>query len=258
MSKRTLIPTRPAFSLIELLVVIAIIATLAAILFPVFARAREQGRKAACLSNLKQIGLAFAAYTQDYDEGYPNTGDPYLWVGRRFRWPLLPYLAVGQKQKEGGSFDSEYGPSSILLCPSDTLSGSDYNATSYAYSAAFFHSPEQVAQMRVTNIYPHLADPGPGALCITQTEADIARPSEKALVAEWFTSHQWDGKQPVGYHGTLQGGKTPGPDRWVGSRAYLFADNHVKFLAARRITPTADDCPDILLTMGGVQGSDLP
>ncbi len=59
------------FTLIELLVVIAIIAILAAILFPVFARAREQARKTVCLSNLKQIGLAALMYVQDYDEQFP-------------------------------------------------------------------------------------------------------------------------------------------------------------------------------------------
>src|SRR5687768_3240317 len=59
------------FTLIELLVVIAIIAILAAILFPVFARARENSRRAACQSNIKQIGLGFAQYLQDYDELYP-------------------------------------------------------------------------------------------------------------------------------------------------------------------------------------------
>jgi prepilin-type N-terminal cleavage/methylation domain-containing protein/prepilin-type processing-associated H-X9-DG protein len=62
---------KPAFTLIELLVVIAIIAILAAILFPVFARARENARRASCMSNLKQIGLATMMYVQDYDERYP-------------------------------------------------------------------------------------------------------------------------------------------------------------------------------------------
>ena len=61
-----------AFTLIELLVVIAIISILAAILFPVFARARENARRASCMSNMKQIGLAIMQYTQDYDERYPQ------------------------------------------------------------------------------------------------------------------------------------------------------------------------------------------
>ena len=63
---------KKAFTLIELLVVIAIIAILAAILFPVFARARENARRASCQSNLKQIGLGILQYVQDYDEKYPQ------------------------------------------------------------------------------------------------------------------------------------------------------------------------------------------
>src|ERR1051326_2753196 len=67
------IPPR-GFTLIELLVVIAIIAILAAILFPVFAQAREKARQSACLSNCKQIGTAVQMYAQDYDETLPGAG----------------------------------------------------------------------------------------------------------------------------------------------------------------------------------------
>jgi len=96
---------RGGFTLIELLVVIAIIAILAAILFPVFAQAREAARKASCQSNLKQIGTAWVMYAQDYDERtLINT-----WNGggfqknRIFGQSIQPYV-------------KNYG---ILLCPSD-------------------------------------------------------------------------------------------------------------------------------------------
>ncbi len=75
------------FTLIELLVVIAIIAILAAILFPVFARARENARRASCQSNLKQVGLGIMQYVQDYDERYMPMFSSHInatndaWVG---------------------------------------------------------------------------------------------------------------------------------------------------------------------------------
>jgi prepilin-type N-terminal cleavage/methylation domain-containing protein/prepilin-type processing-associated H-X9-DG protein len=71
-------PQKPAFTLIELLVVIAIIAILAAILFPVFAQAREKARQSACLSNTKQMGTAITLYAQDYDETLPEYWDDNL------------------------------------------------------------------------------------------------------------------------------------------------------------------------------------
>ncbi len=70
--KKDHLKKRAGFTLIELLVVIAIIAILAAILFPVFAQARERARMTACLSNCKQLGFGLAMYGQDYDETYPN------------------------------------------------------------------------------------------------------------------------------------------------------------------------------------------
>src|SRR5579871_6354434 len=73
--RRNRYPAASAFTLIELLVVIAIIAVLAAILFPVFAQAREKARQAACMSNLRQIGTAFMMYMQDYDGLLPDRRD---------------------------------------------------------------------------------------------------------------------------------------------------------------------------------------
>ena len=116
---------RNAFTLIELLVVIAIIAILAAILFPVFAQAREKARQTSCLSNTKQIGLAFMMYVQDYDEKYINQpwpgGCPEASSGYWTSTPgqptehwanvIMPYV------KNGGIFD----------CPS--FSGSIYTAS---------------------------------------------------------------------------------------------------------------------------------
>jgi prepilin-type N-terminal cleavage/methylation domain-containing protein len=82
---------RRGFTLIELLVVIAIIAILAAILFPVFAQARGKARQASCLSNQKQIGLAWTMYAQDYDETSPNPAFlGRLWVLQKYQKPSRP------------------------------------------------------------------------------------------------------------------------------------------------------------------------
>ena len=100
------------FTLIELLVVIAIIALLAAILFPVFARARENARKTSCLNNMKQIALGWAQYSQDYDElivplanDVPPGPSPYVSAAYSW-WPVL--LAPYTKSKQ------------VYICPSAT------------------------------------------------------------------------------------------------------------------------------------------
>jgi len=116
------------FTLIELLVVIAIIAILAAILFPVFAQAREKARSAACLSNLKQIGLAALAYAQDYDDTYPLAFPRALgagWQESNFlgvpaAWYFNPTQPGGYRERSvffnaGQPYMKNYG---ILVCPS--------------------------------------------------------------------------------------------------------------------------------------------
>jgi prepilin-type N-terminal cleavage/methylation domain-containing protein/prepilin-type processing-associated H-X9-DG protein len=82
---------RRGFALIELLVVIAVVALLAALLFPVFARAREKARQASCLSNLRQVGMGFAMYTQDHDELLPDRRDLKLSLPGGYRpWTTWP------------------------------------------------------------------------------------------------------------------------------------------------------------------------
>jgi len=101
---------RIGFTLIELLVVIAIIAILAAILFPVFAQARAKARQAACLSNMKQIGLAIAQYTIDYDSVIvPSQNGP---TGKLVSWPTLiyPYVKNAGVYVCPGASDSPFKP----------------------------------------------------------------------------------------------------------------------------------------------------
>jgi prepilin-type N-terminal cleavage/methylation domain-containing protein/prepilin-type processing-associated H-X9-DG protein len=119
-----------AFTLIELLVVIAIIAILAAILFPVFAQAREKARQASCQSNLKQIGIAALQYHQDYDGAYPPRYIDYDPLGAtRIQWTtiLFPYI----KQKGGAQGTNDFAEG-VWNCPSDLGTSATNRNPSYA------------------------------------------------------------------------------------------------------------------------------
>ncbi len=156
------------FTLIELLVVIAIIAILAAILFPVFAQAREKARAISCLSNCKQIGLAIDMYTQDYDEAGPTGVDdwahgdgwagqvyPYIKNTNIFRCPddssnaIVSYaLNANLLSPEGGIWDGAHAPVSLtlaaMIAPATTVRLSEV-ANNY-YASIGWYTAELLSQ----------------------------------------------------------------------------------------------------------------
>ena len=230
---------RGGFTLIELLTVITIIAVLCSVLFPVYVNVKKSAYRATCQSNLSQIAKAFESYTSDNNGCYPNLNSKCLWMGRYWRWPMKHYVGytAGYDSKDPlAEKQTTRVWNSILRCPADPVPGSVYDGTSYGISAAFYHTPDQINAMSVTQLY----DDSPVSFATIKTSA-IKYPGKKALAADWI-SHT--------------------PDKstwwaWGGSRNYLFPDGHVMYLSADKVKPAVDNLPDINLTRNGVEGKDI-
>ena len=215
--------TRAAFTLIELLVVIAIIAILAAILFPVFAQAREQARQASCTSNVRQIGTSVSMYLQDYDETLPlfyayNTKSPSgekAWAGdplhKGVEVLLQPYVKNSQifrcpSDLGGPSLgDSDYG------CPGTNTYhacyGSSYRFNRGSFSTAAFESTQNNFFFEASRII---------------RQAQFAIPAETRIMRD----------EMMPWFGTMaQYGYIPGYFQQWHSRGggTVFADGHAKF-----------------------------
>ena len=182
-----------AFTLIELLVVIAIIAILAAILFPVFAQAREKARQTACLSNCKQIGTGLMMYVQDYDETYPqNIGGGSVPAGTTNTYPdtnskgtTATYNQHWMQQVY--TYTKNWG---IFLCPSDKMPLPAYNSagTPNGSGAPPTDSSYALNLQLMQNIVPSgFAYRGP------LTEAQLVAPSTSYIVSETALSQSFFG-----------------------------------------------------------------
>ena len=223
-------PRQRGFTLIELLVVIAIIAILAAILFPVFQKVRENARRASCQSNMKQLGLGITQYTQDADETLPPA-QFNLWGGTPGNWEQMIYPFV----KSTGVYTCPDSPVSAQVTPA---AGSFYPnqpdlPDGYAMNGRFDNGVgiplAQVASPATKIIVTEATPPGWKSNWLSVGYEDWCNSQTKG--AGWpgwqgdcnSNNHQYQDFQFAGH---------------TGGSDYLFIDGHVKFLK-----PTAPIAP---------------
>jgi prepilin-type N-terminal cleavage/methylation domain-containing protein/prepilin-type processing-associated H-X9-DG protein len=226
--------SRKAFTLIELLVVIAIIAILAAILFPVFAQARETARKASCQSNLKQLGSAFMMYKQDYDERYPFGG--WLPAGN----------GSGEWQNTVAPYIKNKG---VYRCPSSSELDENpqnpqewhwnRNPVSYMYNnmLGIERRPMSDAAVRAPADCVLLSDGHsdwgcPGNVCVGVDW--MGRPGTVWLMEDTYFGR--DSRLITGW-----GDRTWGLPRHQDGANFAFADGHVKYMKVVRPDMTTRD-----------------
>ncbi len=219
--------SRRAFTLIELLVVIAIIAILAAILFPVFAKAREKSRQSSCMSNVKQLGLGALMYAQDYDEHFPALAysDSFptanVWNGL-YPWVMtvMPYVKNWQ----------------VGVCPSDSQRGCMTKAGSGDFDpffvARFGSAPGSAAAAAQLWPWSYASNYG---ITTANTLASINRPAQCILMLDFGQgAHAYSVYYAYFGYGYQA---SESPDRWAaggrhnGGRNYVFCDGHAKWLA---------------------------
>ena len=199
------------FTLIELLVVIAIIAILASILFPVFARARENARRSSCQSNMKQIGLGILQYTQDFDEKFPWMTNGTSANTDRRNWGQMIYPYVKSTQ--------------VFACPSNRI-GRDTTQPMASTDDADLDIP---CSYGVNNRIMRYA-----ALTPVKTVglSDLNTPAQKIMVGETGQRSEavgWSNWGQAGQNRWLQAASN-GFQGHLGTMNLLFADGHVKAL----------------------------
>jgi len=229
---------RTGFTLIELLVVIAIIAILAAILFPVFAQAREKARQTTCTSNLKQIGLAFAQYEQDYDELMPF-GFNYMNAAAETDCPGLPYNYYSQDNginvptwmdltfpylKSTGVYYCPDGPPDQCCTVHWSSSNWVTPAIDYGYAVNLDVMPNWTFQGNVTTGCALINNYKPAVLALSKivTPAGVMELADRGNTTIEIQNLNEASASAEGYYGT-------NPSfRHTGMANMLFCDGHVK------------------------------